>query len=141
MDTPVIHNGREYVFIDTAGLRRKNKVKEADVRALNPQIKDFSKLQIGDKIRLRASSSAPAAGAAAPAKVSGTAEVPVAPIAPIQIGAQVTEETPAAPVENAPAPPAPEVKPAQLSPALNFNTLPMNPTDTPTANPGTATAE
>ncbi|MCR5508663.1 MAG: ribosome biogenesis GTPase Der [Lachnospiraceae bacterium] len=28
VDTPVIHNGREYVFIDTAGLRRKNKVKE-----------------------------------------------------------------------------------------------------------------
>ncbi|MCR5233216.1 MAG: ribosome biogenesis GTPase Der [Lachnospiraceae bacterium] len=28
VDTPVVHNGREYVFIDTAGLRRKNKVKE-----------------------------------------------------------------------------------------------------------------
>ncbi|MBR5766675.1 MAG: ribosome biogenesis GTPase Der [Lachnospiraceae bacterium] len=28
VDTPVKHNGREYVFIDTAGLRRKNKVKE-----------------------------------------------------------------------------------------------------------------
>lgn len=28
VDTPVEHNGREYVFIDTAGLRRKNKVKE-----------------------------------------------------------------------------------------------------------------
>ncbi|MBQ9549386.1 MAG: ribosome biogenesis GTPase Der [Lachnospiraceae bacterium] len=28
IDTPVRHNGREYVFIDTAGLRRKNKVKE-----------------------------------------------------------------------------------------------------------------
>ena len=28
VDTPVIHNGREYVFIDTAGLRRKNKIKE-----------------------------------------------------------------------------------------------------------------
>ncbi|HOO27769.1 MAG TPA: ribosome biogenesis GTPase Der, partial [Lachnospiraceae bacterium] len=28
VDTPVLHNGREYVFIDTAGLRRKNKVKE-----------------------------------------------------------------------------------------------------------------
>ncbi|MCR4806637.1 MAG: ribosome biogenesis GTPase Der [Lachnospiraceae bacterium] len=28
VDTPVIHNGQEYVFIDTAGLRRKNKVKE-----------------------------------------------------------------------------------------------------------------
>ncbi|MBR5407386.1 MAG: ribosome biogenesis GTPase Der [Lachnospiraceae bacterium] len=28
VDTPVMHNGREYVFIDTAGLRRKNKVKE-----------------------------------------------------------------------------------------------------------------
>ncbi len=24
----VIHNGQEYVFIDTAGLRRKNKIKE-----------------------------------------------------------------------------------------------------------------
>lgn len=28
VDTPVIRNGKEYVFIDTAGLRRKNKIKE-----------------------------------------------------------------------------------------------------------------
>lgn len=28
VDTPVVYNGREYVFIDTAGLRRKNKIKE-----------------------------------------------------------------------------------------------------------------
>ena len=28
VDTDIIHNGREYVFIDTAGLRRKNKIKE-----------------------------------------------------------------------------------------------------------------
>jgi len=28
IDTAVEHNGREYVFIDTAGLRRKNKIKE-----------------------------------------------------------------------------------------------------------------
>ena len=28
IDTPVVHNGKEYVFIDTAGLRRKNKIKE-----------------------------------------------------------------------------------------------------------------
>ena len=28
IDTEVMHNGREYVFIDTAGLRRKNKIKE-----------------------------------------------------------------------------------------------------------------
>lgn len=28
IDTEVKHNGREYVFIDTAGLRRKNKIKE-----------------------------------------------------------------------------------------------------------------
>lgn len=28
VDTPVMHNGREYVLIDTAGLRRKNKIKE-----------------------------------------------------------------------------------------------------------------
>ena len=28
IDTSVIHDGREYVFIDTAGLRRKNKIKE-----------------------------------------------------------------------------------------------------------------
>lgn len=28
IDTPVKHNGKEYVFIDTAGLRRKKKVKE-----------------------------------------------------------------------------------------------------------------
>ncbi|MCR5420227.1 MAG: ribosome biogenesis GTPase Der [Lachnospiraceae bacterium] len=28
IDTPVVNNGREYVFIDTAGLRRKNKIKE-----------------------------------------------------------------------------------------------------------------
>ena len=28
VDTEVIHNGKEYVFIDTAGLRRKNKIKE-----------------------------------------------------------------------------------------------------------------
>ena len=28
VDTPVIHDGKEYVFIDTAGLRRKNKIKE-----------------------------------------------------------------------------------------------------------------
>ncbi|NLL79865.1 MAG: ribosome biogenesis GTPase Der [Clostridiales bacterium] len=28
VDTEVIHNGREYVFIDTAGLRKKNKIKE-----------------------------------------------------------------------------------------------------------------
>lgn len=28
IDTSIVHNGREYVFIDTAGLRRKNKIKE-----------------------------------------------------------------------------------------------------------------
>ena len=28
IDTDIIYNGREYVFIDTAGLRRKNKIKE-----------------------------------------------------------------------------------------------------------------
>ena len=28
IDTPITHNGKEYVFIDTAGLRRKNKIKE-----------------------------------------------------------------------------------------------------------------
>ncbi len=28
IDTPVVHDGKEYVFIDTAGLRRKNKIKE-----------------------------------------------------------------------------------------------------------------
>lgn len=28
VDTPVKHNSKEYVFIDTAGLRRKNKIKE-----------------------------------------------------------------------------------------------------------------
>ncbi len=28
IDTDVSHNGKEYVFIDTAGLRRKNKIKE-----------------------------------------------------------------------------------------------------------------
>lgn len=28
IDTEVVHNGREYVFIDTAGLRKKNKIKE-----------------------------------------------------------------------------------------------------------------
>lgn len=28
IDTNVMHNGKEYVFIDTAGLRRKNKIKE-----------------------------------------------------------------------------------------------------------------
>ena len=28
IDTEIIHQGREYVFIDTAGLRRKSKIKE-----------------------------------------------------------------------------------------------------------------
>lgn len=28
VDTPVRHNGKDYIFIDTAGLRRKNKIKE-----------------------------------------------------------------------------------------------------------------
>ena len=28
VDTEVVHNGKEYIFIDTAGLRRKNKIKE-----------------------------------------------------------------------------------------------------------------
>ncbi len=28
INTEVVHNGKEYVFIDTAGLRRKNKIKE-----------------------------------------------------------------------------------------------------------------
>ncbi len=28
VDTPVVYNGKEYIFIDTAGLRRKNKIKE-----------------------------------------------------------------------------------------------------------------
>ena len=28
IDTNIVHNGKEYVFIDTAGLRRKNKIKE-----------------------------------------------------------------------------------------------------------------
>ncbi|SKB73584.1 GTP-binding protein [Lachnospiraceae bacterium] len=29
VDTPVVHDGKEYVFIDTAGIRRKNKIKES----------------------------------------------------------------------------------------------------------------
>ena len=29
IDTAIVHNGNEYVFIDTAGLRRKSKIKEA----------------------------------------------------------------------------------------------------------------
>ncbi len=28
IDTAIKHNGKEYIFIDTAGLRRKNKIKE-----------------------------------------------------------------------------------------------------------------
>lgn len=28
IDTPVVHNGKEYIFIDTAGLRRKSRIKE-----------------------------------------------------------------------------------------------------------------
>ena len=28
IDTEIVHDGREYIFIDTAGLRRKNKIKE-----------------------------------------------------------------------------------------------------------------
>lgn len=28
IDTDIVHNGKEYVFIDTAGLRRKNKIRE-----------------------------------------------------------------------------------------------------------------
>ena len=28
IDTDVVHDGKEYIFIDTAGLRRKNKIKE-----------------------------------------------------------------------------------------------------------------
>lgn len=28
IDTDIVHNGKDYVFIDTAGLRRKNKIKE-----------------------------------------------------------------------------------------------------------------
>ena len=28
VDTPITHNGKDYIFIDTAGLRRKNKIKE-----------------------------------------------------------------------------------------------------------------
>lgn len=28
IDTEVKYNGKEYIFIDTAGLRRKNKIKE-----------------------------------------------------------------------------------------------------------------
>ncbi len=28
IDTEIVHNGKEYTFIDTAGLRRKNKIKE-----------------------------------------------------------------------------------------------------------------
>ena len=28
IDTELLHNGKEYIFIDTAGLRRKNKIKE-----------------------------------------------------------------------------------------------------------------
>jgi GTP-binding protein len=28
VDTPVVYNGKDYIFIDTAGLRRKNKIKE-----------------------------------------------------------------------------------------------------------------
>ncbi|MEE0955750.1 MAG: ribosome biogenesis GTPase Der [Eubacterium sp.] len=29
IDTPVVRNGKEYVFVDTAGLRRKSKIKES----------------------------------------------------------------------------------------------------------------
>ena len=28
IDTEVIHNGKEYIFIDTAGIRRKSRIKE-----------------------------------------------------------------------------------------------------------------
>ena len=30
IDTEILHNGKEYIFIDTAGLRRKNKIKELE---------------------------------------------------------------------------------------------------------------
>ena len=125
---------------------RNNKVKAEDVRALNPQIKDFSKLQIGDKIRLRSSNAVAAApkqntADKAPAKAEEL-NVPIAPVQPVQIDAQVTtQEQAEAPAPNAAEADAqvPVVKPVPLSPSVNFNPLPMS--TTPAVNPGNATAE
>ena len=39
IDTKVVYKGREYTFIDTAGLRRKNKIKEELVVVLNRKAK------------------------------------------------------------------------------------------------------
>ena len=123
---------------------RNNKVKAEDVRALNPQIKDFSKLQIGDKIRLRASNAVAAAPKQNTAdKAPAKAEELNVPIAPVQIDAQVTtQEQAEAPAPNAAEADAqvPVVKPVPLSPSMNFNQpLPMS--TTPAVNPGNATAE
>ena len=43
IDTEIVHDGKEYIFIDTAGLRRKNKIKEelaAYYRAKGSSIKE-----------------------------------------------------------------------------------------------------
>ena len=135
---------------------RNNKVKEADVRALNPQIKDFSRLRVGDKIRLRASSGAKSGAAAA--KTEPVADV--VPIAPVAIDAQVQADMPtvneapvapeAAPVapEAAPvAPLAPEAAPAAPeiapTPAPQVDTIPLTQPaiQQPNTNPDPTTAE
>ena len=126
---------------------RNNKVKEADVRALNPQIKDFSKLRVGDRIRLRASSGAKAVTAKTEPVVDAV------PIAPVAIDAQVQPEAPQAndaPVAPEPAPvapvapvepaPAPEIAP---TPAPQVETIPLTQPaiQQPITNPDPTTAE
>ena len=50
IDTEVKHDGREYVFIDTAGLRRKNKIKEELERYMI--IRTFSAVERADVVLL-----------------------------------------------------------------------------------------
>ena len=128
---------------------RNNKVKEADVRALNPQIKDFSRLRVGDKIRLRASSGAKSDAVAA--KPEPVAEV--VPIAPVAIDAQVQPDMPQAneaPMAPEPAPVAPEQAPAPApapeitpTPAPQVDTIPLTQPaiQQPNTNPDPTTAE
>ena len=50
IDTDIIYNGKEYVFIDTAGLRRKNKIKEELERY--SIIRTVSSLERADVVRM-----------------------------------------------------------------------------------------
>ena len=55
IDTTIMHNGNEYIFIDTAGLRKKNKIKVDNFDRQMMDVYEFYNLGIGEPHAISAS--------------------------------------------------------------------------------------